>query len=47
MENTRHEYTAPQLRNVPLRIEHAICGSPGPGESEEISFEDWFFWGKE
>ena len=45
MQITKKQYGAPLTRLVPMRFEHDLCKSPEPGESEEISFEEWF-WGE-
>lgn len=39
--NLREVYQAPALRVVPVQVGNAICGSPLPGGSEDIGYEDW------
>jgi hypothetical protein len=39
--NLREVYQSPALRVVPVQVGNAICGSPLPGGSEDIGYEDW------
>ena len=34
-------YETPSMREVPLRLENALCGSPLPGGNEDIGYDDW------
>ena len=34
-------YISPFVRVVPLTMENALCGSPVPGGSEDIGYDDW------
>jgi hypothetical protein len=34
-------YVTPSGREVPLRLENALCGSPLPGGNEDIGYDDW------
>ncbi len=34
-------YVTPSMREVPLRLENALCGSPLPGGNEDIGYDDW------
>lgn len=33
-------YYPPEVREIPLSMENAICGSPLPGGNEDIGYDD-------
>lgn len=37
----KSDYVSPSIRNIPLRLENALCGSPLPGGNEDIGYDDW------
>ncbi len=37
----REDYLPPKVREIPLSMENAVCGSPLPGGNEDIGYEDW------
>lgn len=34
------KYFPPKVREIPLSMENAICGSPLPGGNEDIGYDD-------
>lgn len=37
---TKSSYTSPKVREIPLSMENAVCGSPIPGGNEDIGYDD-------
>lgn len=33
-------YLPPKVREIPLSMENAVCGSPIPGGNEDIGYDD-------
>lgn len=33
-------YCPPKVREIPLSMENALCGSPIPGGNEDIGYDD-------
>ena len=33
-------YCTPKVREIPLSMENALCGSPIPGGNEDIGYDD-------
>ena len=34
------KYLPPKVREIPLSMENAVCGSPIPGGNEDIGYDD-------
>ena len=36
-----NKYSKPKIGILSFNLEGMVCGSPAPGESEDVEYEDW------